>query len=77
MKDRVGECWFLPTQDLPVGPVSLMSEDQFLVIMASTPGRNFFVHTLICTHPDGKFEFRTMREWSMTPLETLNCKRVG
>ncbi len=77
MKSRVGECWYMTAEEHSSTDPAIMSAEQFLVIVRSDQGRNYFVHTLISTHQDGKFEFRTMREWSMSPLETLGCKRVG
>lgn len=77
LKDRVGECWYLPLGDGLNGTETPWYGDQFLVITASAPNKNFTIHTLVATHSDGKFEFRTMREWSMSPLENMMCKRVG
>lgn len=73
MKDRTGECWYMPSQKDDSGA----SAEEFLVIVASTCKGKYFVHVVLSTHADGKFEFKSMREWSMLPLETTAYKRVG
>jgi len=75
MKDRVGECWFMPAMASNSSDDKLT--DQFLVIVDSVCKGKYFVHTFISTHSTGKFEFKTMREWTMIPLETSIYKRVG
>lgn len=73
MKDRTGECWYMPSQKDDSGA----SAEEFLVIVASTCKGKYFVHVVLSTHTNGKFEFKSMREWSMLPLETTAYKRVG
>jgi hypothetical protein len=63
----------MPTDDSLAGvPVV-----KFLVIVSSQSKGKYFVRTFISTFPDEKFEFKTMREWSMIPLEDSVCKRIG
>ncbi len=76
MKDRVGECWFMPAMASDSVDKAQLT-DRFLVIVDSVCKGKYFVHTFISTHSTGKFEFKTMREWPMIPLETSIYKRVG
>lgn len=73
MKDRTGECWHMPS-DTTQGLT-----DAYLVVVNSDLGKggNHFVHTFVITHGTGKFEFRTMREWSRLSLESFNYTKLG
>lgn len=74
MKDRTGECWFLPAAQ---SEDAVQLTDQFLVIVASIDKGKYFVHTFVSTDANGKFCFKSMREWTMIPMEDSAYRKVG